>query len=440
MGNFLTQVAVVLILVCHACGVGVTDENPERSFHWQQPCMIAVCRTAFAFEALLDYCHVGTAWKKGTRIRGNRPWVEGLAARCCGGHKHIPLRGSTCQDGKRIPWTALASPYPWPLVRLWSHWILSSYVGVPPPDSFTNRLQRSRRSTGVLNLNDLDGSSGRLLLRESVARYSHIDDHAAVGSDAAEVTQAVAAISSSLAASGFNIGECQTAGEVERYVRYASQQQPARWTLPLRKLALIDAGLAHFLTWKRCDAAILRSLVGQMNWVCLLRRCLFSILHAVYDVLESYNDGEVFVIFPAVRAEIRAFRRLLPLAYADCHRLVAPVTFAQDAEGASFDRCGGFGIGCAVPGIQGVVDVALHCMSSHLSHDLVDQQSIVIVGGPNTLSDRHIPESWTNGETEWTELWGVRTDLLSISTFLNPGLCVELLKRWLPPPCLDAPA
>ncbi|CAE8604864.1 unnamed protein product, partial [Polarella glacialis] len=120
VGNALSAVAAQLIGVCDECGVAVTDENPATSWHRKLPVITALSARALAFEALLCYCAYGTLWRKQTRIRGNRVWVERLAAKCPGCLSHQPLRGSTFHEGRWKPWTAVASSYPSRLVSCWS--------------------------------------------------------------------------------------------------------------------------------------------------------------------------------------------------------------------------------------------------------------------------------------------------------------------------------
>ena len=201
--------------------------------------------------------------------------------------------------------------------------------------------------------------------------------------------------------SGFVVSDAAEAGEVERYVGYRSQASPARWSLPVHKLALLDAALAHLLTFRCIDAAVLRSVTGILNWVFLLRRPLFSILHAVYIALQTHDDGVLIALTAGVRAELKCCRRLLVMVWADCHRLVAPIVFAQDAEGCNAEDLGGWGLGFAVPPVDQVVSLTSKCMAHGLPRDLSDDPRGEAFLG---LSDLKIPNSWTDGTTRWVEL------------------------------------
>ena len=83
----------------------------------------------------------------------------------------------------------------------------------------------------------------------------------------------------------------------------------------------------------------------------LLRRSCFSWLHAIYEVLEADADDRIVKLSPAVRAEVRACRRLLPLIWGDPHRLIAPLVLAHDAEGTNENDLGGWELRYARPPI-----------------------------------------------------------------------------------------
>ena len=192
---------------------------------------------------------------------------------------------------------------------------------------------------------------------------------------------------------------------MQRYAGYASQITPARWKLPDSKLVEIDAALSYITSWNKIDVATLRSIVGVLKWCFLFRRCLFSILHAVYDVLERYADGDIIPISRAVREELIVSRRLLPLSYGDTFRRVLPVVGAQDAEGESKGGLGGWGLGFAIPNAAEVVDLALTSMAQGVPKDAALESSrrgIEVRSKP--LSDLAVPEPWTDGSTRWYDV------------------------------------
>ena len=151
---------------------------------------------------------------------------------------------------------------------------------------------------------------------------------------------------------------------------------------------------------------MLHSITGILVWVFLTRRCMLSILHAVFDVFHAYDEDDMYVISKAVRRELKVTRPLLILCYADVGRRVLPVITAQDAEGVNDSNLGGWGVGAAVPqNSREVVQVALQVLSRSLPKDeqLVSSKYRVPGLGPQ-YSDTNIPDSWTNGETRWRDL------------------------------------
>ena len=304
-------------------------------------------------------------------------------------------------DGRRRKWTSIASPYPPSLCAAWAAAIDSWHQANGP------RQQASARppGRGGAALNQLGTGPSRVLTSSCWAYYAHIDDHAVFGSDRKRVQIEAAETVDRLRSTGFVVAEATPPAAVDRYVGYASQVAPARWTLPRPKLAQLDAALAHFLSFTWFDVAILRSVVGSLNWVFLLRRPLFSILHAVSDILEAFGDGAVVRMSPAVRAELKCARRVLVLAWADTHRLIAPTVLAQDAEGSNATDHGGWGLGFALPDLREVVTLASQSMGHGLPKELARESSGDLdTGRCARLSDLHVPDSWTNGQTTWCEL------------------------------------
>lgn len=247
--------------------------------------MIPILATVLTFEALLDYCAYGEAWRKSTRVRSNRPWVTRLSKTCPGNHVHQVLRGSTKAHGKTVSWTSLASPYPILLVRHWAQVICSWWH---------QHKHRSRLSIGdqshsldvSVDLNTTGAGSSRLVPAHGTARYSHIDDHCVFGSDARVVSTDALELVHRLQEKGFIIGDSTPAGTVDRYVGYSSQVTPARWTIPTSKVVVIYEALGWFISLDVFSVAMLRAIVGVLNWTFLLRRSMLSIFYRVYEVVK----------------------------------------------------------------------------------------------------------------------------------------------------------
>ena len=108
--------------------------------------------------------------------------------------------------------------------------------------------------------------------------------------------------------------------------------------------------------------------------------------------LETYADGSVVKMSRAVRQELRAVRRILPLFYADTYRCVSPVVFAQDAEGESNHGLGGWGIGYAFPPPAEIVELAMRS----IAHGLPDREQLAASNsargeGSGPISDAKVP-------------------------------------------------
>ena len=202
--------------------------------------------------------------------------------------------------------------------------------------------------------------------------------------------------------------------------------------LPSKRLAELDCALSHFLTFNRFRVSILRSIVGVANWVCLLRRPLFSIFHAVYDVLQCYEDNCYVLLSRAVKEELLAFKRLLPLAYADTYRTVSPIVVASDAEGESNAGKGGWGLGYSQPPLSEVIELAMKSLSKGLPAVPADTFGEPPWAGKGVLTDLDVPQNWTNGEVRWTELLSGRHSFVEhINIYESRVLCrvLQLLSR-----------
>ena len=227
IGNLLTKVMCAVITCFCNSGAGATEENPSESYHWLFPDVVQCVKDCLHFSAVIHYCCFGTPWKKATLIRSNRPWIEQLSCMCTGDHIHTPLRGYTWVDGIKHSWTSLAAPYPWKLVVAWAklltqHAYAQNRVPSNKIDKFWGRTD-CLVGDGCVDLNRTGTGIGRIISDSTTARYSHIDDHAVIGSSSKVVNGCLDVICDRLEDTGFIIGERCDANHVERYIGYASQ-------------------------------------------------------------------------------------------------------------------------------------------------------------------------------------------------------------------------
>ena len=126
-----------------------------------------------------------------------------------------------------------------------------------------------------------------------------------------------------------------------------------------------------------------------------------SVLFVTHKMLQYYGHGEVVPLSDHVRREFVAARRLLPMCYGDLHRLILPFVCAQDAEGINGINFGGFGIGCAQPQGEQIVQLALEALAQ-----VVPSESDLAVGqldrcGVKRLSDLRV----LDGALAWHNVW-----------------------------------
>ena len=120
----------------------------------------------------------------------------------------------------------------------------------------------------------------------------------------------------------------------------------------------------------------------------------------------------------------------MSMVWGDTHRLIAPVVFAQDAEGVNEKDFGGWGLGVAFPPMHEVVDVVSRCIARGLPREPPEESSERSREGWSPgLSDSNLPAGWVNGGLQWFELLSGRHVFPSISTFLNPG-CLTEVSTW----------
>lgn len=114
-GNSHADYICELLDICYAMKVYFFLENPDLSWLWSlkplQKYKAAECPETFR----LDYCRLGTPWKKATKIATNTK-LASLRLKCRCKRKHQQLRGYS--SFHRCSWTHVAEPYPRGLSRL----------------------------------------------------------------------------------------------------------------------------------------------------------------------------------------------------------------------------------------------------------------------------------------------------------------------------------
>ena len=109
-GNSHSDFCGLLILRCEDHGVDWWLENPDSSFLWRQKAFQAFRDPGSSRVFRLDYCRFGTPWRKRTRVASSIKALNGLRCMCRCKKPHVPLRGT--HPVRKIPWTAVAEPYP----------------------------------------------------------------------------------------------------------------------------------------------------------------------------------------------------------------------------------------------------------------------------------------------------------------------------------------
>ena len=401
VGNALVVAAASLLQAFDSTGSAVSNENPRDSWQWEHPKMKTHNHKVLQEAAPLDYCAFGTPWKKPTMIKGIRRWLWRLHRLCtCQSHA-VTLRGSTINEqGKRVSWTSVASPYPDTLTAVWAE----------AADEESRPWQQTDTGVQSFNLNTVGLCEARLLKGEDIARYSHIDDHIVLGAKKTAVQQAADAWADKVEEAGFIVKERPKVQVPKRYLGFTYKAKPAKWTLVDTKLVLLDAALGYFLTLHVVRTKVLQGLLGSIVWALLLRRCLLSILQRTFvEVARAPDDGWLR-LSPALKRELRAVRDLLPLVEADLSRKVLPFTMAQDAEGASVTdafQLGGWGLGMAVPDPEEIVQLSLEHLARGVPklHNFEGAVALRQVGKARGFySDFSIPTTWTDGSVRWYDL------------------------------------
>lgn len=109
LGNLHAEWVAELVALCEKCGILFWVENPDGSYLWFLPCFVALGSQRADRAFRLDYCTMGTCWRKRSRFLCNTH-LAGQTFWCSRQHKHVPLQG-WCK-AKGVSWTRLAQTYP----------------------------------------------------------------------------------------------------------------------------------------------------------------------------------------------------------------------------------------------------------------------------------------------------------------------------------------
>ena len=122
-GNALAAFSARVIVACVRRGVPVAVENPGSSFLWLTSWFTRLAAVHPPSEVVLDYCSLGTPWRKRTKLRSWHLDLSGIGSKCSSSHglcsftgrKHLVLEGRA-PDGRF--WTVVAQPYPKDFCRM----------------------------------------------------------------------------------------------------------------------------------------------------------------------------------------------------------------------------------------------------------------------------------------------------------------------------------
>ena len=401
-GNKLSSIAMSLIHLFAGVGAICSDENPAKSYHWELTCVQKCIDQCLRHQIELDYCRFGEPWKKSTKIACTHNLLSSLACQCTGDHSHIVLRGSTQRDGKSTKWTSLASAYPLELVRQWALLLAEAARAAGAAARLT--VEGDPDAFAVVHLNRVGAGRDRVFDFTTVGGYSHVDDHVAFGSSPENVYAAASAWCNSLRAGGFIVESPSLPAPLTRYVGYGTSVRPPRWVVPPRTLATLSAALLHLDDLARWKVGIVHSLVGVLVWCFLLRRSLLSVFFATFQWIRDHDDERVLEPPLRVRRELRAARRLLPMAFGDLGLKVLPAVVAQDAEGESAEGLGGWGLGASFPPFEEVLQVLSEACGRGMPRASELAMSCGTLREWVGVTDSQVPDSWTSGIVPWHDL------------------------------------
>ena len=98
-----------------------------------------------------------------------------------------------------------------------------------------------------------------------------------------------------------------------------------------RRFWRLDLGIKRFLTRKRVSGKMLERLVGQCTFAGLANRRSLSVFHVVYKFVRKHESRRA-PLWPSVRAELQAFRGILPLVLSEWQIPWCYIVVATDAS------------------------------------------------------------------------------------------------------------
>ena len=109
LGNTHSEWLHSLILICEKFNIQWWVENPDGSFLWLQDRWISLGSQDYSRSLRVDYCRLGMAWRKRTRILTSC-YLRGQKLFCLRDHEHRRLVGWSRLH--KMSWTRLAQTYP----------------------------------------------------------------------------------------------------------------------------------------------------------------------------------------------------------------------------------------------------------------------------------------------------------------------------------------
>ncbi len=114
------MIALIIQEAIQLC-IPIVIENPNTSFLWSAPVLVALAQAPCFRSHQVDQCAYGTRWRKRTRLWSwhcsdaisLRPCCTGQAVCSFSNKKHIVLTGRDSVSGRL--WTSLACAYPMPM-------------------------------------------------------------------------------------------------------------------------------------------------------------------------------------------------------------------------------------------------------------------------------------------------------------------------------------
>lgn len=174
--------------------------------------------------------------------------------------------------------------------------------------------------------------------RPGVRHYVYVDNVGVLGVVRPEVAAALDGACRELDSAGLSTHEREeSAREMEMLgVELDGTRQRSRLTSS--RYWKLDSGLSALLRRRKVSGRMLEAIVGQCTFAALLVRQSLSVFHSCYKCVRSMHDVGA-TLWPSVRAEVQAFRDLLPLLESDWSLPWCPYVTATDSSGFGYGEC-----------------------------------------------------------------------------------------------------